>query len=61
MQIAAGLKRRSEAIRMALANYNKYAVLVDPPQETMTWDMVVKYSFLAEFDLLRFGDEDIWD
>ncbi|KIJ45328.1 hypothetical protein M422DRAFT_166820, partial [Sphaerobolus stellatus SS14] len=58
---AAGLKRRSEAIRKALVTYNKMAAAVDPPREALSWDTVVKYSFLGEFDMLRLSDEDIRD
>ncbi|KIJ30003.1 hypothetical protein M422DRAFT_97226, partial [Sphaerobolus stellatus SS14] len=58
-QIAAGLKR--QAIRNALVRYNKFAALVNPPRDPLTWETVVNYSFLAEFDLLRFSQVDIRD
>jgi hypothetical protein len=33
--------------------------LVGPRRATLTWDQVVEYAFLAEFDLLRFSQVDI--
>ncbi|KIJ24803.1 hypothetical protein M422DRAFT_129696, partial [Sphaerobolus stellatus SS14] len=57
--ISESLRRRSDAIKMAITRYNKQAVLVTPPREPVEWLTVVKYSFLAEFDLLRFSNEDI--
>ncbi|KIJ30837.1 hypothetical protein M422DRAFT_234713 [Sphaerobolus stellatus SS14] len=56
--IGESLRRRSEAIRTALMRYNKFAVLVNPPRDPLSWDSVIKYSFLAEFDLLRFSHDD---
>ena len=60
-QIVASIKRRSEAIQNALITYNKLARLVTPPREALSWDTVIKYSFLGEFELLRFAREDIRD
>ncbi|KAF7297865.1 hypothetical protein HMN09_01007300 [Mycena chlorophos] len=34
---------------------------MDPPRSTMTWDQVVNYAFIADFDLLRLGRNDIRD
>jgi hypothetical protein len=52
-QIAKALKTRATAIRNALNRYNKYAVALDPPRAPITWDQVVEFSQLSEFDLLR--------
>ncbi|KAJ7838329.1 hypothetical protein B0H14DRAFT_3459448 [Mycena olivaceomarginata] len=32
---------------------------MDPPKPNLAWEKVVEYAFLAEFDLLREGREDI--
>jgi hypothetical protein len=59
VHIAAGLKRRSEAIRNALGRYNMQAARLDPPREPLDWKTVITYTFLSEFDLLQFSHEDI--
>ncbi|KAH7904048.1 hypothetical protein BJ138DRAFT_1019678, partial [Hygrophoropsis aurantiaca] len=58
-QIANALKSRAPAIRNALARYNKYAELLDPPRLPLKWEQIVEFSFLAEFDLLRETDSQI--
>lgn len=57
--IAKALQTRSEAIRRALTNYNTEARKLKPPQPKLTWEEIVEYSFLAEFDLLRNARTDI--
>ncbi|KAG1811564.1 hypothetical protein EV424DRAFT_1327648 [Suillus variegatus] len=52
-QISKALKSRTTAIRNALQCYNKYAAEMMPPRPSLDWNQIVKYSFLAEFDLLR--------
>ncbi|KAJ6487579.1 hypothetical protein C8R45DRAFT_827790 [Mycena sanguinolenta] len=51
--IAKALQARSKAIRKAIDRYNSVAEDMDPPMPTVSWDEVVNYGFLAEFDLLR--------
>ncbi|KAF8179539.1 hypothetical protein K438DRAFT_1768902 [Mycena galopus ATCC 62051] len=51
--IAKALQSRSKAIRNAIERYNEVALAMDPPMPTLSWDEVVNYGFLAEFDLLR--------
>ncbi|KAG0692355.1 hypothetical protein DFH29DRAFT_764479, partial [Suillus ampliporus] len=53
MQIAKALKTRATAIRNALSQYNKHAAALDPPRAPITWEQVVEFSQLAEFDLLQ--------
>lgn len=42
-----------------MANYNTEAQKLRPPRPKLTWDEIVEYSFLAEFDLLRHARTDI--
>ncbi|KAG6809956.1 hypothetical protein H0H92_013921 [Tricholoma furcatifolium] len=51
--ISKALKARSQAIRTALNHYNAAASRLSPPRPPLTWDEVVDYVFLADFDLLR--------
>ncbi|KAJ7804829.1 hypothetical protein B0H14DRAFT_2290831, partial [Mycena olivaceomarginata] len=48
---------RSKAVRAVLEHYN--AAAMTPPKALLLWDEVMGYSFLAEFDLLWEGWEDI--
>ncbi|KAJ7751846.1 hypothetical protein B0H14DRAFT_3096830 [Mycena olivaceomarginata] len=57
--IAKELQARSKAVRTALERYNAAASVMTPPKRLLAWDEVVGYAFLAEFDLLREGREDI--
>ncbi|KAI5985962.1 hypothetical protein EDD15DRAFT_2175409 [Pisolithus albus] len=57
--IAKALQSRSAAIKVALERYNKCALAVRPPRQTLRWEQVVEYAFLANFDLLRDTREDI--
>ncbi|KAF7330710.1 hypothetical protein MSAN_02446700 [Mycena sanguinolenta] len=50
--IAKALQARSKAIRKAIDRYNLVAEDMVPPMPTLSWDEVVNYSFLAEFDIL---------
>jgi hypothetical protein len=51
---------RSKAVKNAISKYNEVAQTMTPPQPTLTWEEVVEYAFLADFDLLREGREDIY-
>ncbi|KAJ7836943.1 hypothetical protein B0H13DRAFT_2422497 [Mycena leptocephala] len=57
--IAKALQARSKAVKTAITKYNEAAVAMRPPKPTLTWEEVVEYAFLADFDLLREGREDI--
>ncbi|KAJ7134942.1 hypothetical protein C8R43DRAFT_894543 [Mycena crocata] len=51
--IAKALQARSKAVRAAIDRYNTAALLLDPPMPMLSWDQVVEYAFLADFDILR--------
>lgn len=53
------MKTRSKAIQTAINVYNDAAAALHPPRQTITWEQVVEYSFLGEFDLLRDTREDV--
>ncbi|PPR06009.1 hypothetical protein CVT24_004721 [Panaeolus cyanescens] len=57
--IANALKARSTAIKNSLSKYNTAAQAMRPPRPTLSWDTVVEYAFLAEFDLLRESRQDV--
>ncbi|KAJ7738682.1 hypothetical protein DFH07DRAFT_870478 [Mycena maculata] len=57
--IAKALQARSKAIKTAIERYNDIAEAMTPPKPSLTWLEVVEYAFLADFDLLREGREDI--
>jgi hypothetical protein len=46
-------------VKTALERYNAAAAAMNPPKPQLAWEKVVEYAFLAEFDLLREGREDI--
>ncbi|KAJ7048099.1 hypothetical protein C8F01DRAFT_1268696 [Mycena amicta] len=51
--IAKALQVRSKAIRAALERYNTAATAMLPSKPTLSWEQVVNYTFLSDFDLLR--------
>ncbi|KAJ7150008.1 hypothetical protein C8R43DRAFT_1128075 [Mycena crocata] len=57
--IAKALQSRSRAVRAAMNKYNAAAMGMTPPRTTITWETVVEYVFLADFDLLHNRWEDI--
>ncbi|KAJ7200512.1 hypothetical protein GGX14DRAFT_466331, partial [Mycena pura] len=57
--IAKALQARSKAVKTALDKYNDAAAALSPPRTNLSWEQVVDYVFLADFDLLREGREDI--
>ncbi|KAJ7155575.1 hypothetical protein C8R43DRAFT_1000468 [Mycena crocata] len=57
--IAKALQSRSRAVKTALTNYNAAAANLNPPRAALTWEQVVEYAFLSDFDLLRDGRDDI--
>ncbi|KAG2111904.1 uncharacterized protein F5147DRAFT_744601 [Suillus discolor] len=50
------LQVRSAAIRTALDKYNTAARALSPPRPALSWEEVIKYAFLADFNFLR----DVW-
>ncbi|KAJ7016960.1 hypothetical protein C8F04DRAFT_1215277 [Mycena alexandri] len=59
--IAKALQARSKGVKSALERYNEAAVAMSPPRTELSWEQIVDYVFLADFDLLRDGREDIHD
>ncbi|KAJ7635425.1 hypothetical protein B0H17DRAFT_1149699 [Mycena rosella] len=57
--IAKALQARSSAVKTALTNYNLAAARLRPLRAPMTWEQVVDYAFLSDFNLLQDGREDI--
>ncbi|KAF8179785.1 hypothetical protein K438DRAFT_1977146 [Mycena galopus ATCC 62051] len=57
--IAKALQVRSKAVKSALERYNFAAAAMAPAKPQLSWQTVVDYAFLADFDLLREGREDI--
>ncbi|RXW12150.1 hypothetical protein EST38_g13705 [Candolleomyces aberdarensis] len=57
--ISKALQARSQAIRTALDRYNEVASNMVPARQRLTWDQVIEYAFLADFDLLRDSRQDI--
>ncbi|KAJ7888131.1 hypothetical protein B0H14DRAFT_3430321 [Mycena olivaceomarginata] len=51
--IAKALQARSKAVKSAIDRYNDAAIVLDPPMPRLTWEQVVEYVFLADFDILR--------
>ncbi|KAJ7080157.1 hypothetical protein B0H15DRAFT_760762, partial [Mycena belliarum] len=56
--IAKALQARSRAIKTAIEQYNAAAVALAVPCERLTWQEVVDYTFLSDFDLLRLARTD---
>lgn len=57
--IGNALKARSKAVRTALQNYNIAAQALVPARPPLSWDDVVEYAFLANFDLLSDTRSDV--
>ncbi|KAF8142374.1 hypothetical protein K438DRAFT_2030121 [Mycena galopus ATCC 62051] len=51
--IAKALQACSKAVKSAIDRYNDAACALDPPMPRLTWEQVVEYAFLADFDILR--------
>ncbi|KAJ7857422.1 hypothetical protein B0H14DRAFT_3085219 [Mycena olivaceomarginata] len=51
--IAKALQARSKAVKAAIDRYNEAASALNPPMSSVTWEQVVEYAFLADFDILR--------
>ncbi|KAJ6522597.1 hypothetical protein B0H19DRAFT_1224037 [Mycena capillaripes] len=57
--VAKPLQARSKAVKNGITRYNDVAQTMTPPKPTLNWEEVVEYAFLADFDLLHKGQEDI--
>jgi hypothetical protein len=57
--IAKALQARSRAIKTAIEQYNAAAAALEVPREPLSWEEVVDYTFLSDFDLLRTSHRDI--
>lgn len=51
--IASALQARSHTTKTALERYNQAAAALSPARPQLSWNEVVGYAFLADFDLLR--------
>ncbi|KAJ7343032.1 hypothetical protein DFH08DRAFT_637358, partial [Mycena albidolilacea] len=48
------LQTRSKAVRNAIDRYNSATSLLEPRKKAhLTWEQVVEYAFLADFDIFR--------
>ncbi|KAJ7776444.1 hypothetical protein B0H16DRAFT_1659785 [Mycena metata] len=59
--IAKALQARSKGVKSALERYNDAAAAMSPPRTQLSWEQIVDFAFLTDFDLLRDGWEDIRD
>lgn len=57
--ISKALQQRSWAIQTAIARYNEAARAMIPERPQLTWEQVLDYAFLADFDLLRGSRDDV--
>ncbi|KAI0366036.1 hypothetical protein BV20DRAFT_1056040 [Pilatotrama ljubarskyi] len=58
-KIGQALKTRAEAIRNALAAYNKRAAALSLPRSQLNWTQIMNMVSVGEFDLLRDARQDI--
>ncbi|KAJ6631993.1 hypothetical protein B0H10DRAFT_2206396 [Mycena sp. CBHHK59/15] len=57
--IAKALQSQLKAVKTMLYKYNNATSVLEVPQEPLTWEQVVEYTFLADFDLLCEAQDDI--
>ncbi|KAJ3965393.1 hypothetical protein EV361DRAFT_966865 [Lentinula raphanica] len=57
--IGNAMKKRSNAILKALEDYNQAAAVLQPPRKLLSWEEVMNYTYLSEFDFLRDTRTDI--
>ncbi|THU92514.1 hypothetical protein K435DRAFT_600997, partial [Dendrothele bispora CBS 962.96] len=53
------IRNRSKAIQTAIEKYNDAAKALRPPRRTISWDEIMDYTFLSEFDILRDTRDDV--
>ncbi|KAJ7334637.1 hypothetical protein DFH08DRAFT_813710 [Mycena albidolilacea] len=52
-QSQTALQARSKAVRNIINRYNAAVIVMETPMAQFTWEQVVEYTFLADFDILR--------
>ncbi|KAF7371284.1 hypothetical protein MSAN_00764300 [Mycena sanguinolenta] len=57
--IAKALQAWTRGLRSALDKYNAATTALSPPRTQLTWEQIMKYAFLADFNLLHEGQQDI--
>jgi hypothetical protein len=57
--IAKALQVWSKGVRLVLDRYNDSTIMLSPPRTQLSWEQIIDYAFLADFDLLQEGREDI--
>lgn len=57
--LANALKTRSKTIQTAIEAYNAAALSLSPPRQQVSWDEILEFSFLSEFDILRDARNDV--
>ena len=57
--LANALKARSKSIQAAIEAYNTAARSLTPPRQQVSWDEILEFSFLSEFDILRDARDDV--
>ncbi|THU99473.1 hypothetical protein K435DRAFT_658933, partial [Dendrothele bispora CBS 962.96] len=53
------IRNRSKAIQTAIERYNNAAKALRPQRRTISWDQIMDYTFLSEFDILRDTRDDV--
>ncbi|KAJ3992007.1 hypothetical protein F5050DRAFT_1715629 [Lentinula boryana] len=59
--IGHAMQKRSTAIISALESYNEAAAKLKPPRKLLSWEDVLNYTYLSEFDFLRDMRSDVRD
>lgn len=57
--ISKSITRRSAALQSALAKYNEMAPQQVPPRPIITYEEIIGYASLGDFDLLRHSRNEI--
>ncbi|EJU02602.1 hypothetical protein DACRYDRAFT_50865, partial [Dacryopinax primogenitus] len=57
--ITKAMQEHSSAICLAMEKYNKAALMLDPPRPILTYQEVINMSFLSDFALLCYLQDDI--
>jgi hypothetical protein len=57
--ISKAIIRCSAAIHLALATYNQLAPLQNPPRPILQFSDIASYTFLSDFELLKYSRHDI--
>jgi hypothetical protein len=51
--IAKVLQARSKVVKNVIDQYNDMAAMLEPPMPKLMWEEMIKYAFLANFNILR--------